>query len=565
MNSSTTTSASPSFLLLRRRTNNFSVFTSPSYLRPKHFKLLRLSASLSQLTWLAPHHNNNDEDYNGWAIVESPPLQAKAKKGLPVVVIGGVVCSSLALLLAAIAYISVSRKGVRLQFGSPLNALHVILNRNETESGERKTVESIETDASTVPASESVSDDTPETVATGSVDKLERVLISVAVDSTQQEALSVLKKLKIIEDDVKADELCTRREYARWLVRLNSLLERNPKHRIVPSKSLSGSVIAAFDDVDVEDPDFVSIQALAEAGVIPSKLLGKNCGSDGSKEQGGIYFLPERFLSRQDLINWKAQAEYEFKPDIMEQISRTRVGYMDVKEISSDAYLGLFMDMLAGDKSIAKRVFGQCKRFQPHKPSTKAQAAVALTSGRMTEAISTEVSRLEAERSLREAEMEEIRSELLDRGDIQRYWGEKFKEERSRGAEVEKLHIAARCDLEQELIDQEKSYAEDLKEKAALDCQRQLLLNLKEEVDEMSGRLASERAMYVAEKCELQDTLNDLQAKQEGLLDTKSILEAEKEALRILRSWVEDEARKSQARAKVLEEVGRRWRWDNNA
>lgn len=31
------------------------------------------------------------------------------------------------------------------------------------------------------------------------------------------------------------------------------------------------------------------------------------------------------------------------------------------------------------------------------------------------------------------------------------------------------------------------------------------------------------------------------------------------------RSWVEDEARKSQARAKVLEELGRRWRWDGQA
>lgn len=31
------------------------------------------------------------------------------------------------------------------------------------------------------------------------------------------------------------------------------------------------------------------------------------------------------------------------------------------------------------------------------------------------------------------------------------------------------------------------------------------------------------------------------------------------------RSWVEDEARKSQARAKVLEEVGRRWRWNSHA
>lgn len=31
---------------------------------------------------------------------------------------------------------------------------------------------------------------------------------------------------------------------------------------------------------------------------------------------------------------------------------------MDVREISSEASLGLFMDMLAGEKSIARRVFG---------------------------------------------------------------------------------------------------------------------------------------------------------------------------------------------------------------
>lgn len=35
---------------------------------------------------------------------------------------------------------------------------------------------------------------------------------------------------------------------------------RNPKHRIVPSVALLGSTIAAFDDVSVEDPDFISIQ-----------------------------------------------------------------------------------------------------------------------------------------------------------------------------------------------------------------------------------------------------------------------------------------------------------------
>ncbi|KAJ0094299.1 hypothetical protein Patl1_16517 [Pistacia atlantica] len=585
--SSNTNITSPSFLPLRRRLNQWPIFSSPSYLRPRtrNSKLVRLSASLSHVSWLSPHQSDSN-DYNGWAIVESPPPQNNNKKiGLSTVVIRVAVGSSFGLLLAIISYFSLSRAAwFKFQFGSPLNVSNEILKLNETKSDESKTVDSRETDGYTIasPGPESVPDDTGKTVASGSVDRLERVIVSVAVDSTQQEALSVLKKLKIIEDNVKADVLCTRREYARWLIRTNSLLERSPKHRIVPSVSLSGSVVVAFDDVDVEDPDFESIQALAEAGVVPSKLFGKNYGSDHSEGQGSVHFSPERFISRQDLINWKAQVQYEFKPEVLEQFLKpdlftvqisTKVGYMDVKEISSDASLELFLDLLAGDKSIVRKVFGillfsslcQSKRFQPNKPSTKAQAAVALTSGRMAEAVCTELSRLEAERLSREAEMEEIRSELLDRGDIQRCWDEKFSEERTRGFEVEKLYLSARADLEQELNVQEKYDAETLKEKAAMDCQRQLLLNLKEEVDEMTVKLASERATYVEENCQLQNMLGELLTKQEGLLDTKSILEAEKEALRILRSWVEDEARKSQARAKVLEEVGRRWRWNSHA
>ncbi|KAJ0038303.1 hypothetical protein Pint_23346 [Pistacia integerrima] len=369
--SSSNTNITSSFLPLRRRPNHCPIFSSPSYLRPRtgNSKLVRLSASLAHVSWLSPHHSDSN-DYNGWAIVESPPPQNNNKKiGLSTVVIRVAVGSSFGLLLAIISYFSLSRAGFKFQFGSPLNVLNEILKLKETKSDESKTVDSRETDGYTIasPGPESVPDDTGKTVASGSVDRLERVIVSVSVDSTQQEALSVLKKLKIIEDNVKADELCTRREYARWLIRMNSLLERSPKHRIVPSVSLSGSVVAAFNDVDVEDPDFESIQALAEAGVVPSKLLGKNYGSDHSEGQGGIHFSPERFISRQDLINWKAQVQYEFKPDVLEQFLKpdlftvqisTKVGYMDVKEISSDASLELFLDLLAGDKSIVRKVFG---------------------------------------------------------------------------------------------------------------------------------------------------------------------------------------------------------------
>lgn len=153
----------------------------------------------------------------------------------------------------------------------------------------------------------------------------------------------------------------------------------------------------------------------------------------------------------------------------------------------------------------------------------------------MVDAISLELSRLMAEKSSKQAEKEEIRSELLDRGDIKRYWDEKIYDERKHGVDLEKFYAAARHELEQELNLQEKNCGGDLKEKAALDCQRQLLLNLKLEVDEMSKRLESEKALYMKEKSKLLEKLCNLQTQQEGLLDTKSILEAEKEAIRIMR------------------------------
>lgn len=235
---------------------------------------------------------------------------------------------------------------------------------------------------------------------------------------------------------------------------------------------------------------------------------------------------------------------------------------MDVKEITSPA---VYVDMLAGDRSILRKVFGQSKRFQPNKPSTKAQAAVALTSGRMKEAISAEMLRIEAENSARLAEAEEIRSELLSRGDIQRFWDEKLNKEKIRGFEVERLYHMEVKNLQDEEINQDKIYAEYLKEKAAMDCQKQLLLSLKKEIDEISEKLASERVIYLDERHVVQKLLKDLEFKHEEMLDTKSTLEAEKEALQILRSWVEDEARRSQARAAVLEEVGRRWKWEDQA
>ncbi|CAF1739680.1 unnamed protein product [Brassica oleracea var. botrytis] len=524
-------------LLVRHR------FTLP-LLKPRS---VRVVASLSGASWVS---QASKDKYGGWSLIQDdPPLpHSKSTKKWRNVVITGV-GSSLALLLATLAYFSVSRKGFRFCFSNPLHCSSVDLNQNENE-----TEESVQKTSASESVTEGV-DYVSDTVDTSSSTvKAHRITTPVSVDAAQQEAITVLKKLKIIEDDVVADELCTRREYARWLVRLTSLLERNPKHRIVPAVALAGSSVPAFEDVNITDPDFEYIQALAEAGITSSKLSGND-----------ISFHPENFVSRLDLVNWKAELECDLHPEIMQEISRTKVDYIDTKDLNPDMSLGFYLDFLMGDKSTIRNVFGRIKRFQPSRPVTKAQAAVALTTGKMAKAISEELSRLEAESFSQKAEMEEIRSELLEKGEIRQLWDEKLQVERFRGVEMEELYLSRVDELEQEKVSQLKWFAERLKEKAAIDCQKQLVTSLREDIDEMSQRLTTDESVYMVEHSELQKMLSELQSKLETVLDKRSILEAEVEALRILRTWVEDEAKASQARAKVLEEAGRRWKWNDHS
>lgn len=486
------------------------------------------------LSWSNTDKSSKDE-YGGWDIVESQPEEKKNKnKGFLSLFLMGAGVSTL-IFVSAIAYRSLGRKGSVESYSGDVNV--------------------VDTERTAV-----LSEDKLEGNGSESVEKPPKRVIITQADSTQVEALQLLKNLEIIDDDVKADSLCTRREYARWLVKSNLAFERHPKHRI--SILSSASVVQAFDDVDTEDPDFHFIQALAEVGIVSSKLSDKNNSSDLDileiKER--INFYPESYISRMDLINWKAQLEYSRVPQV-QQMSTKDVGFMDVSTIIPEVSLEFFMDLMAGDKGILRRVFGKSRRFQPRKPATKAQAAVALTSGRMTEAIRAELLRWEAENSSILAEMDEIRSEFLLRGEIQKFWVEKLNEVKACGEEVARRFDAAVKDVEQEKFVRDKSINENLKESAALDCQRKLLVNLKEEVDEMSERLVCERVNFAAEQRYLQDMSIEVQAEQDAASETKSILEAEKEALRMLRSWIEDEARKSQARAQVYEQVGRRWKW----
>lgn len=178
---------------------------------------------------------------------------------------------------------------------------------------------------------------------------------------------------------------------------------------------------------------------------------------------------------------------------------------------------------------------GYSRRFQPDKPVTKAQVAVALVSGRMSEAIHVELARVESERLSLEAELQEIRSELMLKGDIERFWEEKVSQEKARGAIVGRHLMEVMAALEEERRNQEDGWPEFLKEQAALDCQQKLLTNLKVEVDDMSNMLMSEKEKFLIEQINLEEQFAESLARKDAVVEAKSVLEAEIEAVRIFR------------------------------
>ncbi|KAJ0677910.1 hypothetical protein HanOQP8_Chr12g0442011 [Helianthus annuus] len=254
---------------------------------PRTRKIISLSSSVAQdnlkLSW-ASSDKQDVEDYNGWAIVEESVGSRKQSRGLPTFVLVGI-GTSVAALLAVFAHFGLSRKGIFffylamqcfengictkscsdfvsgfvLRFSSPF---HVSVDKKSLGSEDGLKVDEGLNDPLVENVDEEVDAIAKEVNGHGKREegKPGRVVVPVSADATQQEALSWLKNLKIIEDEVKADELCTRREYARWLVLVNSRLERNPRHRILPSVALAGSTVNAFNDISAEDPDFEYIQ-----------------------------------------------------------------------------------------------------------------------------------------------------------------------------------------------------------------------------------------------------------------------------------------------------------------
>ncbi|CAN6709552.1 unnamed protein product [Malus baccata var. baccata] len=385
-----------------------------------------------------------------------------------------------------------------------------------------------------------------------------KVLVPAVVDQVQGQALAALQVLKVIEADVQPGDLCTRREYARWLVFASSALSRNSISKIYPAMYIENVTELAFDDITPEDPDFPSIQGLAEAGLISSKLSRNDMFSSLDENESSFYFSPESPLSRQDLVSWKMALEKRHLPKADKEVLYQISGFIDADKIHPDACPALVAD-LSGEQGIIALAFGYTRLFQPDKPVTKAQAAIALATGEYSDSVSEELARIEAE-SIAENAVEAHNALVAEvEKDVNANFEKDLSMEREKIDAVEKMAEEARRELERLRSEREEDNVALMKERAAVESEMEVLSKLRHEVEEQLQSLMSNKAEISYEKERISKLRTEAETESQEIARLQHDLEVERKALSMARAWAEDEAKRAREHAKVLEEARDRW------
>ncbi|KAG4397898.1 hypothetical protein GLYMA_10G234000v4 [Glycine max] len=365
-----------------------------------------------------------------------------------------------------------------------------------------------------------------------------KVLVPAAVDQVQGQALAALQTLKVIEPDVQPSDLCTRREYARWLVSASSALSRKTISKVYPAMFVDSVTELAFDDITPEDPDFSFIQGLAEAGLIESRL--SRCYDrplSTNEDYGPFYFSPESPLSRQDLVTWKIDLEKRQLPEADRKMLCQLSGFIDTDKIHSDACPELVADVSAGEHGIIALAFGYTRLFQPHKPVTKAQAAIALAAGDAFDIVNEELACFESESMDENAVASHSALVAQVEKDINASLEQKLSIEREKINAVERMAEEARCELERLRAEREEERISLIEERAAIESERNVFSRLKHEVEDQLQNLISDKVEIAYEKDRISKLRELAEVQNKEITQLQYELEVERKALSMASVW----------------------------
>ncbi|CAH2070235.1 unnamed protein product [Thlaspi arvense] len=393
----------------------------------------------------------------------------------------------------------------------------------------------------------------PSTVA--QVNPLKPIFPTV-VDPVQSQVFAALQAIKVIESDALPYDLCTRREFARWMVSASNALSRNSASKVYPAMYIENVTELAFDDVTPEDPDFPFIQGLAEAGLISSKLSNHNMAS---AESSPFTFSPESPLSRQDLLSWKMAMEFRQLPEADNKKLYQLSGFLDIDKINPEAWPALIADLSAGEHGITALAFGRTRLFQPSKAVIKAQAAVSLAIGEAFELVGEELARIEAEAMAENV----VSAHNALVAQVEKDLNASFEKELLRETEivdtVEKLAEEAKSEMARLRVEKEEETLALEKERTSIETEMEALARLRNELEEQLQSLVSKKTEMSYEKERFDRLEKQVEDENQEILRLQNELGVERNALSIARNWAEDEARRAREQAKVLKEARGRW------
>ncbi|CAM0144576.1 unnamed protein product [Urochloa decumbens] len=399
----------------------------------------------------------------------------------------------------------------------------------------------------------------PAPVSTASQVPVGQIVVPASVDPTQENAVAALQILKVIEPSVRAGDLCTRREYARWLVVASNCLSRNTFSKVYPAMYIDNFTELAFDDVTPEDPDFPFIQGLAEAGLISSKLSRSDMNTPEYLQDDHNLFSPESPLSRQDLVSWKMALDKRQLPEIDRNSLFKASGYIDIDKINAAAWPALIADLGAGDQSIAALAFGFTRLFQPDKPVTKGQAALAISTGDSAEVVLEELARIEADKIAEAAVNAHGALVAQVEKDLNASFERDLQQEREKVETLEKLAEEARMELDRLRAEREEEKNILLRGRAAVESEMEVLSKLRSEVEEQLQSILSKKVEISFEKSRIEKLQKEIENENLAVVQLQYELEVEKKALSMARAWAEEEAKKAREHARALEEARNQW------
>ncbi|RCV39829.1 hypothetical protein SETIT_9G001300v2 [Setaria italica] len=399
----------------------------------------------------------------------------------------------------------------------------------------------------------------PSLVSTASKGPAGQIVVPASVDPTQENAVAALQILKVIEPSIGAGDLCTRREYARWLVVASNCLSRATFSKVYPAMYIDNVTELAFDDVTPEDPDFPFIQGLAEAGLISSKLSRSDMNTLEDLQDNHNLFCPESPLSRQDLVSWKMALDKRQLPEVDRNSLFKASGYIDIDKIHTAAWPALVADLGAGDQSITALAFGFTRLFQPGKPVTKGQAALAISTGDSAEVVLEEVARIEAEKIAEAAVNAHAALVAQVEKDLNASFEMDLKKEREKVETLERLAEEARIELDRLRAEREEEKNILFRGRAAIESEMEVLSKLRSEVEEQLQSVLSKKVEISFEKSRIEKLQKEIENENLAVVQLQYELEVERKALSMARAWAEEEAKKAREHARALEEARNQW------